>query len=143
MQVSLPAGGGQGRTSDAAEVGRIALEQPRERNVVLEPVGRSGASPESAECWEPAFESVGAKSAAPEQGSLYRPAKRTRSCSWCPCLESFALFAFQALSCHFCSHVDTGILSLAPLKHMALSVHGAPSEPRSQAPYAKPLAMQV
>jgi hypothetical protein len=77
VKVSLPGGGGQELTSDAAEVGRIALEQPRERTVVLESAGRSGPAPELAEHRDPAFESVGVKQTAPEQGSSDRPTKRT------------------------------------------------------------------
>jgi hypothetical protein len=49
---------------------------------------------------------------------------------------------FQPLSCLLCSHADTGVLSLAPLKRVVLSVHGAPSEPRSLTTFVEPLAVQ-
>jgi hypothetical protein len=42
VQVSLPAGRGQGPTFDAAEVERIAPEKLRECSIVLDPAGRSG-----------------------------------------------------------------------------------------------------
>jgi hypothetical protein len=78
VQVSLPAGRGQGPTFDAAEVERIAPEKPRECSIVLDPAGRSRPEPESVKPRELASESVGAKWAAPEQGLLHRPTKRTR-----------------------------------------------------------------
>jgi hypothetical protein len=60
------------------------------------------------------------------------PLQDVISFSWCLCyLESFTLFAFQPLSYSFCSHIDTGVLILTPLKRMALSARGPPSEPRS------------
>jgi hypothetical protein len=40
-------------------------------------------------------------------------------------------------------HVDTGVLSHAPLKRLALSAQVVPSEPRPQPPYAEPLPVQV
>jgi hypothetical protein len=40
-------------------------------------------------------------------------------------------------------YADTGILNLAPLKHLALSARVIPSEPRPQPPYAEPLSVQV
>jgi hypothetical protein len=60
------------------------------------------------------------------------PLQDVISFSWClRCLESFTFFAFQPLSCSFCSHTDTGVLILTPLKRVALSARGPPSEPRS------------
>jgi hypothetical protein len=46
------------------------------------------------------------------------------------------------LSCLFCRRADTGVLSLAPLKRVALSAHATPSEPHSKPPYADPLLVQ-
>jgi hypothetical protein len=40
-------------------------------------------------------------------------------------------------------HTDTGILSLAPLKRLTLSVWVVPSEPHPQPPYAELLLVQV
>jgi hypothetical protein len=40
-------------------------------------------------------------------------------------------------------YADNGVLSLAPLKRLALSVQVAPTEPRPQPPYVKPLPVQV
>jgi hypothetical protein len=43
----------------------------------------------------------------------------------------------------FCRRTDTDILNLMPLKRVVLSAHVAPSDPRSQPPYAEPLPVQV
>jgi hypothetical protein len=79
VQVSLPAGGGQGSTFAAAEVRRIAPEHLGEYSTTIVLAGRSGAAPESAKHQGPAPELAGAKRSAPEQGPLDRPAKRTQA----------------------------------------------------------------
>jgi hypothetical protein len=81
VHVSLYAGRGQGPASDVAEVERTKPKPLRAHNTALEPVGRSGPAPESAERRGPAFESVGAKRTAPEQGLSDRPVKRACVCS--------------------------------------------------------------
>jgi hypothetical protein len=68
VHVSLVAGGGQGSTAAAAEVGGSAPEQLGESSAAVKVVDRSGA----------ALELVGSKRAAPEQGSSGRPAKKSQ-----------------------------------------------------------------
>jgi hypothetical protein len=53
------------------------------------------------------------------------------------------LFAFQPLPCLPCSYVDIGMLSVTPLKRVALSLHGLPSKPHSQPPHAELLDEQA
>jgi hypothetical protein len=40
-------------------------------------------------------------------------------------------------------YADTSVLSLVPLKHLALNAREVPSEPRSQPPRAEPLPTQA
>jgi hypothetical protein len=56
---------------------------------------------------------------------------------------NFATCLLANLVPSFSRHADTGILSLAPLKHSALSARVVPFEPRPQPPYAEPLPVQV
>jgi hypothetical protein len=81
VHVPLSDGGNQRPSSDAAEVGWIVPEPPRERSATLEHEGRSGLASESVERRGLAFESVGAKQSGPEQGSSDRLVKRVRICS--------------------------------------------------------------
>jgi hypothetical protein len=50
-------------------------------------------------------------------------------------LANFVLFSGR--------HTDTGVLSLTPLKCLALSTGVVPSEPHPEPPYVEPLPVQV
>jgi hypothetical protein len=54
---------------------------------------------------------------------------------------STCLFANLVLAS--CRDADTGVLSLAPLKRVALNARAAPLEPHSQPLHAEPLLVQV
>jgi hypothetical protein len=56
---------------------------------------------------------------------------------------SLSTHSFFNLVLSFCRRVDTGVLSLAPLKRVALSARTAPSEPHSQPQYTEPLLVLV
>jgi hypothetical protein len=55
----------------------------------------------------------------------------------------FSLFCLLILVLSSRRNADTGVLSLAPLKRLALSAWVVPSEPRPQPPYTEPLPVQV
>lgn len=139
MQVSLASGGGQRLSPAALEVEGISLEQPGECSAAVEAAGRSERAPES----------VGTKSAAAEQGSSDRLVKKYRVRSKIEVLVlgsivvGLSFVHSSASSCSFCRHADTDVLSLAPLKRLALSVRVMPSETQTQPPCTVPLPMLV
>jgi hypothetical protein len=149
VQVSLPAGGGQGSTFAAAEVRRIAPEHLGEHSTAIVPAGRSGAAAESAKHQGPAPELARAKRSAPEQGPPDRPAKRTQARSkmevlipnvLVSSLSTRSLFNFRPV---FSAAAPTPAFSASPHEARGIEIAGAASEPRSQPPYTEALAVQV
>jgi hypothetical protein len=57
--------------------------------------------------------------------------------------EPFSSFCSLILIPSSRRHADTSVLSLAPLKRLALSARVVPSEPHPQPPYGEPLSVQV
>jgi hypothetical protein len=129
------AGGGQGLTPAAAEVGRSTPMQSGECSAAVEVADQRGAAPEL----------VGSKCVAPEQGSSGRLAKKSGCAPKCKFFpqshhqELFNLFCLLILVLSSRRHADTSVPSLVPLKRLALSARVTPSEPLPQPPYAEPL----